>query len=210
VNQKARTRAAIVEAATAILRRGTPPTVAAAADEARVSRATAYRYFPTQDALLVEVVAVSPAVAPVEEALGRPAETDPEARLVGLLDALNGAVLDAEVSMRQALRVYLDTWLESRGAGRDTPPVREGRRVRWLDEALEPVRRELPEAEWVRLRAALSLTMGADAVVVMKDVCRLEDDEALEVLRWAATALLRAGLADARPRTRRRTPAATA
>jgi hypothetical protein len=31
---------------------------------------------------------------------------------------------------------------------------------------------------------------------VMKDVCGLEDDEALEVLRWTATAILRAALAE--------------
>lgn len=35
-------------------------------------------------------------------------------------------------------------------------------------------------------------------MVVMKDVCRLNDDEALAVLRWAATALLRAGLEEGR------------
>ena len=31
----------------------------------------------------------------------------------------------------------------------------------------------------------------------MKDVCRLDNDETLAVLRWAATALLHAGLQDA-------------
>jgi AcrR family transcriptional regulator len=202
-NQKARTRAAIVEAASAMLRRGAAPTVAAAADEAKVSRATAYRYFPSQEALLVEVADVSPAVAPVEEAVRRPAPSDPEARLLALLDTLNPIVLAEEVSMRHALRVYLDTWLESRAVGREAPPVREGRRVRWLDEALESVRRDLPEERWVRLRAALSLTLGTDALVVMKDVCRLGDEEALDVLRWAAAALLRAGLDAARPPARK-------
>ena len=31
----------------------------------------------------------------------------------------------------------------------------------------------------------------------MKDVCRLDNDETLAVLRWAATAILRAALQDA-------------
>ena len=48
-NQKERTRAALVDAAKALVRAGAPPTVAEAAERARVSRATAYRYFPTQD-----------------------------------------------------------------------------------------------------------------------------------------------------------------
>jgi hypothetical protein len=41
----------------------------------------------------------------------------------------------------------------------------------------------------------------------MKDVCRLEDEEALEVLRWAAKAILRAGLAESPPPLRLGPPA---
>jgi hypothetical protein len=60
------------------------------------------------------------------------------------------------------------------------------------------VRGELSDSEWRRLRSALALTMSIDAMVVMKDVCRLQkDQEAQEVLRWAASALLRAALAEA-------------
>jgi hypothetical protein len=66
----------------------------------------------------------------------------------------------------------------------------------WLDTVLEPVG-DLPDEQRRRLRAALALTLGIESIVVMKDVCRLDDDEALDVLRWAATALLRAGLEDA-------------
>jgi hypothetical protein len=67
------------------------------------------------------------------------------------------------------------------------------------------VRRELTDAQWRRLRAALALAVGTEALVVMKDVCRIEDDrQALDVLRWAATTLLRAGLSDALAAKRRR------
>src|SRR4029453_13904364 len=51
--QKARTRAALVDAAREVLSKGTTPTVGEAAEVAAVSRATAYRYFPNQRALLV-------------------------------------------------------------------------------------------------------------------------------------------------------------
>ena len=150
---------------------------AAATEAAKVFRATAYRYFPTQEALLVEVSALASAVVPVEAALAAlPAEGDAEARRL----------------------LLLDTWFEGRRAGEESPAVREGRRERWLDRALEPVRQKLPEREWRRLRAALSLTLGSEALIVMKDVCRLDNRESLEVLRWAAAALLRAGLEEAR------------
>src|SRR5262249_15322283 len=55
VNQKRRTRAALVEAAKQLVGEGVTPTVAQAAEAALVSRTTAYRYFPTQDSLLLEL-----------------------------------------------------------------------------------------------------------------------------------------------------------
>lgn len=195
-NQKRRTRAAIVEAAVRLLRSGAPPSVAQAALEARVSRATAYRYFPKPEDLVLEVAAVTPAMAPVEAAVAALESPDAEQRLRVLQDAFNPIALAEEAQMRTALRAYLDHWL---AAGRNpgkAPPVREGRRMRWLDKALEPERGHLPKRQWQRLKAALALTLGMDALIVMKDVCRLKNDEALEVLRWAAQALLRAGLAE--------------
>jgi len=209
-NQKARTRAALVQAAAELLRRGTPPTVAEAADAATVSRATAYRYFPTQETLLVEISDLTPAVQPVEDVLAKLPPDDVEARLLQVHDTFNKIVFAQEVPMRNALRVYLDTWLESRRKGENAPPVREGRRMRWLDEVIAPVRRDLSKQQWKRLRAALALTLSIDAMVVMKDVCRLDDDEeAQAVLRWAALTLLRAGLAQARAAKRRRARSAS-
>lgn len=200
-NQKARTRAALVEAGAQLMRAGAAPTVAEVADAARISRATAYRYFPTQEALLTEIANVSPAVAPIEAQLARLDTDDPAERLRALLDSLNRIVIAEEVSMRTGLRTYLDTWLAGRRGAAAPHPVREGRRMRWLDEVLAPVRARLAPAAWRRLRAALALTLGADAMVVMKDVCQLDNDEALSVLQWAAATLLQSAL-DAAPPAR--------
>ena len=202
-NQKERTRAALLAAASELLRRGVSPTVADAAEEARVSRATAYRYFPTQESLLIEVAQLMPALRPVEELLADLPSDDTEERLRALLHKFNGVVLDQEVSMRTVLRAALDTWLENRRKGVDAP-VREGRRVGWLDRVLEPVRKDLPKQQYQRLRSALALALGIDAIVIMKDVCGLGDEEALAVLDWAGTALLRAGLEQAQATPRRR------
>jgi AcrR family transcriptional regulator len=197
-NQKARTRAAIVTAAKELTKSlGGTPTVAAAATAAGVARATAYRYFPTQDALDVEVADISPDVVAIEAALEELATDDVEERLLALLDAFNPIVLAQEEHFRRALLVYLDTWLRSQRAAEDTPSVREGRRMRWLDQVLGPLD-DLSDERRRRLRAALALTLGSDSIVVMKDVCGLDDDEALDVLRWAATTILSAGLADPR------------
>src|SRR5690242_5629770 len=86
-NQKERTRSAIVAAAAEQFRRGTRPTVAEAAAAARVSKATAYRYFPTQEALLIEVAEIAPATQPVEDLLAALPGGAVEERLLMLLDA---------------------------------------------------------------------------------------------------------------------------
>jgi AcrR family transcriptional regulator len=195
-NQKARTRAAIVESAEQLRAdTGEMPSVAQAATVAGVSRATAYRYFPTQEALELEIADIGPDVAATEDALAELSTDDVEQRLLTLLDVFNALALLKEPHFRRALWVYQDTWLRSHRNGEETPAVREGRRIRWLDQVLEPLE-TMPDDRKQRLRAALALTLGADSVVVMKDVCRLDDDETLDVLRWTATAILRAALAE--------------
>jgi AcrR family transcriptional regulator len=195
-NQKERTRNAVVDAAATFLRQGTQPTVAEAAELAKVSRATAYRYFPTQEALLVEVAQVNPATESVERWLAEAKGDDPAALLSGLLTAFNDVARREEIVLRTGLRVYLDTWLENRRRGAVPAAVREGRRTRWLDEVLEAVRKDMRPAQWRRLRSALALTLGIEPLVVMKDVCRLSDEETLTTLLWTAQTLLRAGIED--------------
>jgi AcrR family transcriptional regulator len=189
-NQKRRTRNALVEAAARLLRSGVRPTVAEAAEAAMVSRATAYRYFPTQDSLLVEAT-FTPAIGAIDDLFADDPSTDPEARVVKLVDRFNSIVVDEEASMRTALRAYLDAWFEVRDRS-DGGAVREGRRMDWLDAALAPAAGK----DSARLKAALALTLGIEPIVVMKDVCRLGDREALAVLQWAARALVRQALAE--------------
>lgn len=194
-NQKARTRAAIVAAAQELQRQGTAPTIEQAAEHARVSRATAYRYFPTKEALLVELSEVTHP-AGVETLLANLASDDVEERLGLLVDTFNGIALDEEEHYRAFTRVSLDTWLRGRRNGEDAPVVREGRRMRWLETVLAPLN-GLPPERQRRLQAALALTLGGEAIITMKDVCRLDNDETRAVLRWAAEALLRAALQEA-------------
>ena len=180
-----------------LIRSGVRPTVPEAAEAAKVSRATAYRYFPTQESLLVEAAVAAP-VESIERLLAeRDEAADPKARLLDVVDRFNAIAIEEEAAMRTALHAYLDAWFAARGAGGPAPALREGRRTRWIDTALEPALAALGEKERKRLRSALALTLGVEAIVVMKDVCRLGDHEAQAVLRWTAGALLDAGLAPA-------------
>jgi AcrR family transcriptional regulator len=193
-NQKERTRTAIIDAALDLLREDIAPTVATAAERARVSRTTAYRYFPTQESLLQEIANLHPAVAAVDEAMDNLATDDVEQRLLQLLDTFNPIIIADEVHQRTALQVFHENWIQARRDNtQEEAYIRSRRRMRWLDEVLKPLE-HLPEQQHQRLRAALALTVGIDSIVIMKDVCQLNDEEALAALRWAALALLRAGL----------------
>jgi len=193
-NQKERTRTAVIEAALGMLREDQPVTVALAAEKAMVSRTTAYRYFPTQDDLLRAISEVHPAVAEVDRVISSLDTDDVEERLLEVLDTLNPIVIADEAHMRTALGVFVDDSLAARFDGQQQAPyARSRRRMRWLDEVLEPLQ-DVTDERRDQLRAALTLTLGIEAIVVMKDVCGLDDAEAVEVLRWAATALLRAGV----------------
>ena len=76
-HQKARTRNALVDITRTLLASGRTPTVEEAAEAAGISRATAYRYFPNQRALLV---AAHPEID-ATSVLGADPPADPEARL---------------------------------------------------------------------------------------------------------------------------------
>jgi len=195
VNQKRRTRKAVVEAARAMVERGERPTVASAAEEALVSRTTAYRYFPSQESLLLEL-AVGESVDELEQRLARPLDdAPPESRMLEIIDELNRYTAANEALYRNLLRHYMEMWLAAEHAGEGhANPVREGRRLRWLTSALEPLRDEMPADAMHRLVAALCLLTGSEAVFVLTDVCHLELEDAVAVAHWAARALLEASL----------------
>jgi hypothetical protein len=89
----------------------------------------------------------------------------------------------------------MDIWLaaEQSGSGHGEE-LREGRRLRWIATTLAPLRDTIPAADLERLERALCLVIGGEALIVLRDVCHLSDDEAVAVTHWAAEALIAAGL----------------
>jgi hypothetical protein len=141
---------------------------------------------------------ITPSLESVEAAVKEMTGQDAQERLASLLALFNPIVVANESEYRQALRVYLDTWFEDRRRDKGSiGQVRAGRRMRWLEQTLQPIRKQLPAGSWRRLKNALALTLGIDSIVIMKDVCGLEDKEALEVLGWTARTILEAVTRDA-------------
>jgi AcrR family transcriptional regulator len=190
INQKRRTRRALIEAAVRLLREGRQPTVAEAAAAALISKATAYRYFPTQQALLTEAALEEGHPDPAAILRDLPAD-DATARFAAICAAMHRMVVADEALFRTMIRATQEQWLAQAGrGGEDAPPVREGRRLEMIDAALAPLAPRLSEDAYRRLRLGLCLAVGIEALIVLEDVCGLGPDEALEILRWVGASLV--------------------
>jgi len=188
-NQRRRTRKDLLQAAARLMKQGGTPSLEAIAEEAMVSRATAYRYFPSADALLVEA-SLDIAFPETGAVLGDDAPDDPVARL-DLVEATIDAMITAnEPGLRRMLIHSLERKL--RGEVDGDVPARQNRRTPLIDAALEPARREFKPAALANLRRALALVIGTEAMVVFKDVLQVDDAEARRVKRWAIRALVAA------------------
>ena len=73
-----------------------------------------------------------------------------------------------------------------------------------IERALEPLRERLPRESFERLVSVLSILMGWEPLVALRDVRGVKQKRAEDLLAWAARALVERALADARPRARRR------
>jgi AcrR family transcriptional regulator len=156
-NQKARTRDALIAAARQLLAEGVTPTLEEAAAEASVGRTTAYRYFPNSRALLS---ATFPEIE-MDSLLGADPPEDPLARLEIVAERQTRRIVEHEPEYRAQLRLAL----EGEPAGGESVPLRRGRRIEWVEDALAPLRGRMPEGELQRLVYGIGATLGIEALV---------------------------------------------
>jgi AcrR family transcriptional regulator len=196
-NQKRRTRQALIDAAQALREAGREPSFAEVAAHALVSRATAYRYFSSLEALVSETVAER-ALQPLEQAW-RPGE-DPAEAIARGARAFNRALLEDEVGLHVMERSFMAVWLEQRG---ESGAARPGRRLRLIRPVVDALRGELGPASRRRLAQALAIVIGTEAVLALRDVAGASVQEAVEASAWAAQALVRQARAEAAARRAR-------
>ncbi|MCC8362010.1 TetR/AcrR family transcriptional regulator [Lysobacter sp. A6] len=185
-NQRQRTRKDLLAAAAKLMQQGRTPTLDEVAEAAMVSRATAYRYFPGVEALLAE--ASVDVEVPEADAILKGANADPVARLERIDDALSSVIGTNE----HALRTMLVHSLQRQAAGDESVPKRQNRRTPLIEAALEPARAEFKPADYKLLAKSLALVIGTEAMLVFKDVLRVDDAEARKVKRFMIRALVQA------------------
>lgn len=185
-NQRRRTRKDLLEAAARLVREGARPSLDEVAEAALVSRATAYRYFPSVEALLAE--AALHIAFPDPEVLLADAPQDPALRLERADAAMDEMIAANEAS----LRVMLARSLE-RGADHEVPK-RQNRRTPLIEAALAPALAKMKRSDADMLTKALGILMGTEAMIAWKDVLQLDAAEARKVKRWAIRALVAAAM----------------
>ena len=200
-NQRLRTRKDLLAAAARLLKEGRTPDMDAVAAEAMVSRATAYRYFPSIEALLIE--------APLDGEAPDPAalfasekSTDPAERIDRAEASMHEMTYRNEAKLRLMLAASIErkAKLGGQGGAGDDVPVRQNRRTPLIEAALAPSRDRLTPAVYSRLCAALAMIFGPESMVVFSDVLGLDARAARKVKSWAAQALVRAAIKDSASR----------
>ena len=208
---KAATFALLLDTAMELIRSdGHIPSVAEVAMRSKVSRATAYRYFPSRSALVTAVVDSS--LGPVRS-MGSD-NPDGRLRVHELFTRTFPRFKEFEAQMRAAAQLSLEHWALERAGLLEEEPYRRGHRVRILEHAIAPLAPTLPGAVRDRLHRALSVIYGIEPVMILKDIWGLSDREVERIALWMADALIDAALRDARQATGepatlapRRTPA---
>lgn len=192
LDPKERTRRLLRQAAQELLRTGKPLTVPALAELAGVSRATAYRYFPNNETVVVHATMamdVDPIAEAIPAAAGAPGELD--VRADELVRATAAWAFDHETELRTLL------WLSlTPDAGAQRSRRFMTNRDRWIKSLLQGLPSDVPAPARDRLAAALTPLFGSDAIVWTTDMAGLSRDQAVDLLVWMARALIAATLHD--------------
>jgi AcrR family transcriptional regulator len=194
---KERTRRLLADAARELLRTGAPLTVPAVAQLAGVSRATAYRYFPSNEAVLVH--ATMPLVEDAQQRLQPPdpdvsfdgTEPDLPTQASALVRTMGNWAFDHENELRTLLRLSLaperaDQVPRRGNTNRDT----------WIANLLDGLPDHVSQAARDRLAVALVPLFGSDAVVWSTDIAQVDRDTAIDIMAWMAATLVQATLDD--------------
>jgi hypothetical protein len=118
--------------------------------------------------------------------------SDVAARLDAVVTAFLHLIVDTESQQRTMLRLSLDPDPGHRGG----LPLRKGRAIGWIGEALSPLRGQLTERDLRRLILAIRSTAGIEALVWLTDIAGLSRREAVQLMRWSSSALLKSALAE--------------
>lgn len=168
------------------------PSVAEVAVRSNVSRATAYRYFPSRSALITSVIDAS--LGPVRSLA--PDDRGGRERVQELFKKTFPRFKEFEPQLRAAAQLALEQWALERAGLLEEEPYRRGHRIGILEHAIAPLKEDLTPAARERLHRALSVIYGIESYTILRDMWDLGDREMEKTVLWMADALIDAAVRD--------------
>ena len=184
VNQKIKTRTRILSAAKRLMAKSKKVSLEDIAQEAKVSRATIYRYFSNIDLLSAETSLDIHHISP-QQLLEEVKELTLEQRILYVQNYYNQLAQDHELVFRRYLSAVLSASVDSK------QKLRGARRAETMDLILDSIGSGLSKKDLKQLKNIATVLMGIDAVIVTKDVCGLTNQQAKDTLQWGLNMILK-------------------
>jgi len=109
-------------------------------------------------------------------------------------------IVRTEAQQRTMLRLSLEEAKEvPEEVGNAPLPLRQGRAIAWIEEALLPLRSSWSQADVRALALAIRSAIGIEALVWLTDIGGLSREQAVASMRWSAQALLSQAVASGPP-----------
>ena len=175
---------------------GAAPSISDVALQAGVSRATAYRCFPSRAAMLTAVVGAS--LGPLRTFASDHLEGVD--RVMDLFSRSLPRLSQNETSFRTAVQLSLEQRALALAGQLKEPSFRRGYRIQILAHAMAPFKAQLPEDIYVQLHKALSVVYGVEPYIVLKDIWSESSKQVETTVLWMAKALVEAAQLQAQAR----------
>lgn len=182
-----RTYNLLINKALTLFEQGDIPSVSKLAAEAGVSRATAYRYFPTQSDLIAAAVGAS--LKTIRD--WNPKSDKVDERIAELFDFGFPHMFSHEGALRAALLVSLQQWaLERQSPEKMDKKLVRGNRKETLARVMEPLKGTYSDEIYQKVIASFSLLYGSEVFLVMKDIWGMDNQQVIDIVQWMAKAVL--------------------
>ena len=172
------------------------PSIAEVAQRAGISRATAYRCFPSKGAMLGAMVSQS--LGPMRTFASEHAQG--KDRVMDLFTRSFPRLSKHESTLRTAVQISLEQQALAQAGLLKEKIFRRGHRVEILHKALEPLKTELPLDTYEQLHKALAVIYGIEIFIVLKDICNEKNKDVKKTLVWMDDALIDTALQQGRSR----------
>ena len=179
INQKLETRHKILESAKQLVSKGIEFNLEDVANNAEISRATIYRYYPNLEILSYEV-GIDIGTKTPEDIIDDLKDCSLNDMLLGIQNYYNEHAVNNENAFRKYLSAVLTSASEKK---------RGARRNRTLQLAL--MKSDIRPKEKKDLVHLLAILMGIEPLIVAKDVSGLDNKEFKELMSWGMKLVLK-------------------